>query len=75
MARKEYDPLDFVPDPQIIRERLTRTLSLAERLRILLELSERLNATDGQPLDLDTIRTACVEAGFLSPRRSERAHA
>jgi hypothetical protein len=42
MARRPYDPLDFVPSPEIVRQRLTEALSLAERLRILLELAERL---------------------------------
>jgi hypothetical protein len=37
-----YDPLDFVPSPEIVRQRLTETLTLAERLHILLDLAERL---------------------------------
>ena len=42
MARRPYDPLDFVPSPEIVRQKLAETLTLAERLRILLELAERL---------------------------------
>jgi len=42
MARRPYDPLDFVPSPEIVRKKLADTLTLAERLRILLELAERL---------------------------------
>jgi hypothetical protein len=42
MARRTYDPLDFVPSPEIVRLKLTETLTLADRLRILLELAERL---------------------------------
>ena len=42
MAHKHYDPLDFVPSPEIIRQKLTETQSLADRLSILLELAERL---------------------------------
>ena len=42
MARRSYDPLDFVPSPEIVRQKLKDTLTLAERLRILLDLAERL---------------------------------
>jgi hypothetical protein len=42
MARRPYDPLAFVPSPDVIREKLRETLTLAERLRLLLDLSERL---------------------------------
>lgn len=42
MARRPYDPLDFVPSPEIVRQKLTETLAIAERLRILLALAERL---------------------------------
>lgn len=43
MARRPYDPLDFVPTPEVVRRKLTETLTLAERLRILLDLAERLH--------------------------------
>ena len=42
MARRPYDPLAFIPSPEVIREKLRETLTLAERLRLLLELAERL---------------------------------
>ena len=42
MARRPYDPLAFVPSPDVIREKLLETLTLAERLRLLLDFSERL---------------------------------
>ncbi len=40
--RKPFDPLDFVPDAAVIRKNLEETESLAERLRILLEVAERI---------------------------------
>lgn len=43
MARKPYDPLHFVPTPDVVREKLMETLTLAERLRLLLDLAERLS--------------------------------
>ncbi|MCE9568159.1 MAG: hypothetical protein K8U57_39655 [Planctomycetes bacterium] len=42
MARKAFDPLQFVPSPEAIREQLTETETLAQRLRILLDVAERL---------------------------------
>ncbi len=42
LPRKPYDPLAVIPSPEVIRERLTQTLTLADRLRILLDLAERL---------------------------------
>ena len=44
MARRPYDPLAFVPSPDVIREKLRETLTLAERLRLLLDLAERLRS-------------------------------
>jgi len=43
MTRRPYDPLSFVPSPDVIREKLRETQTLAERLRLLLKLSERLH--------------------------------
>lgn len=43
MARRTYDPLDFVPSPEVVRQKLADALTLAERLRVLLELAERLD--------------------------------
>ena len=42
MARRPYDPLDFVPSPDVVRQKLAETLTIAERLRILLEFAEQL---------------------------------
>ena len=42
MSRKTFDPLACIPTPDAVRQKLKETLSLAERLRILLDLSERL---------------------------------
>ena len=42
MPRRPYDPLRFVPSLEAIRAKLCETEALAERLRILLELAERL---------------------------------
>lgn len=43
MTRRPYDPFAFVPSPDVIREKLRETQTLAERLRLLLKLSERLH--------------------------------
>jgi hypothetical protein len=43
VARKPYDPLAFVPEPQVVREHLAETLTLAERLKMLLDLAERVH--------------------------------
>lgn len=42
MARRSYDPLACIPSPEVVREQLAETLTLAERLRLLLDLAERL---------------------------------
>ena len=42
MPQKPYDPLAVIPSPEALRARLSETLTLAERLRILLDVSERL---------------------------------
>lgn len=44
MPRKEYDPLARIPSPEVLRERLAETLALADKLRILLEVAERLQS-------------------------------
>jgi hypothetical protein len=53
MPRKNYDPLAAIPSPEVVRERLSQTLELAEKFRILLEVAERLrlaaNAADKLP--------------------------
>jgi hypothetical protein len=42
VVRRLYDPLDVIPEPAVIRRHLAETETLAERLRILLDLAERL---------------------------------
>ena len=53
MPHKSYDPLAVIPSPEAVRERLSQTLVLAEKFRILLEVAERLrlaaNAADKLP--------------------------
>ena len=51
MPRKPYDPLSTIPSPEAVRERLAQTLALAEKLRVLLELSERLRLADATAAD------------------------
>jgi hypothetical protein len=46
MSRKPYDPLAVIPSPEAVRERLSQTLVLAEKFRILLEVAERLRLAD-----------------------------
>lgn len=41
--RRSYDPLSFIPSPEPIRKHLNDTLGLVERLRVLLEVSERVH--------------------------------
>ena len=45
MARRRSDPLDCIPSPDPIREKLRETETLAERLRLLLYVAERINST------------------------------
>lgn len=40
--KQPYNPLDLIPSPGAIQKRLAETERLAERLRILLEVAERL---------------------------------
>jgi len=42
VPRKPFDPLAMIPPPDAIRERLVETETLAARLRVLLDLAERL---------------------------------
>jgi hypothetical protein len=44
MSKQALDPLDRIPSPDAIRYRLQETEKLAEQLRILLEVSERIEA-------------------------------
>lgn len=42
MPRTEYDPLAMIPSPDAIRKRLEQTERLADRLRILLDVADRI---------------------------------
>ena len=53
MASKCFDPLAFVPSPDVVREKLQETQTLALRLFMLLDLSERM----GLPLAGTTERS------------------
>ena len=44
MAMHRFNPLDCIPSPEVVRQKLRETEAIAERLRILLEVSERINA-------------------------------
>jgi hypothetical protein len=66
-GKKPYDPLAVVPSPEAIRERLTETLTLAERLRILLDLSERLRRPPMPASDLP-------DPGKATPTAPEARH-
>jgi hypothetical protein len=43
MAHKPYDPLHFVPPPDVVRRKLTEATRLADRLKALLTLSEQVH--------------------------------
>jgi hypothetical protein len=43
MKRKPYDPLSFVPPPNVARELLAEAQARAHRLEILAALSEQLH--------------------------------
>jgi hypothetical protein len=41
--RSPYNPLEFIPSPEVIKQHLDETELLAERLRILLRVSREIN--------------------------------
>ena len=47
MARRSFDPLTLIPPAHVIREKLRETELLATRLRIILDLAERLERPVG----------------------------
>jgi hypothetical protein len=59
-TRQEYDPLSAIPQPGIVREKLRDTERKAERLRILLRVSEEIhqetNADDAKVSGLAAVR-------------------
>lgn len=45
MIQKQVDPLTYIPAPDVIRARLQETEAVADRLCILLDVAERIEAT------------------------------
>lgn len=48
MKTKLYDPLAFVPSPQVVRDKLAQTEELARKLRVLLDFAERIDAPESR---------------------------
>jgi hypothetical protein len=50
MARRNDndDPLRFIPSPEVIRDELRKAETRAERLRVLLEVAERIRQVGDQ---------------------------
>jgi hypothetical protein len=68
LPRKPYDPLAVIPSPDAIRQRLTETLTLAERLRILLEVAESVRP---HPITTaDRLPTPTTEAKGAVPKKT-----
>jgi hypothetical protein len=62
MPRRPYDPLTCIPSPDILRDQLRETLTLAERLRVLLDVAERIHlppAAADALTPLDERKEAC----------------
>ena len=49
MARRDFDPLTFIPPAAVLRRRLLETETLAERFRVLLSVAERIERTGPTP--------------------------
>lgn len=49
VVARRYDPLHFVPSPDAVRVKLAEALSLADRLRLLLDLAERMQLLTNPP--------------------------
>jgi hypothetical protein len=49
MPRKPFDPLTYIPSPEVIQGHLDQTEQLARRLRILLRVAREIQETEGQP--------------------------
>ncbi len=58
MPRKPFDPLAAIPSPGAVRAKLDETLALANRLRLLLDLSEKLDAEGQATLSSEHSRPA-----------------
>jgi hypothetical protein len=66
MART-YDPLTHIPSPEVLRAKLAETERLAERLRTLLDVSERIHA----PVEAAGAgAVVCREAASVLSRKS-----
>jgi hypothetical protein len=69
MPRRPYDPLAIIPSPEVIRELLNEAITRAERLRVLLELAERLQLPLATAADLPTSPTRQgTEADPIGPQ-------
>jgi hypothetical protein len=53
MRGKSFDPLTFIPSAAAVRKQLCETERLAERLRVLLQVAERIEAV-GEPTQADS---------------------
>jgi hypothetical protein len=51
MARRKFDPLTFIPSPDVLRRELAEYEDTARRLRILLEVSEKIHSAAGPAAD------------------------
>jgi hypothetical protein len=49
--QRSFDPLSFIPSPEAIRKHLADAEGLARRLRILLKVAERIEATTTKQAD------------------------
>jgi hypothetical protein len=49
--RQSFDPLTFIPSTGAIRKHLVQTEALAKRLRVLLRVAERIEATASRCAD------------------------
>ncbi|QEL19498.1 hypothetical protein [Limnoglobus roseus] len=66
MPQKPFDPLARIPSPGVIRQKLTETRTLAERLQILLETSERIAAADGSGYTAESVRSTSSQQGGVT---------
>jgi len=60
--RRSFDPLTFIPSPSAIRKHLAEAQELASRLKILLRVSERIEATKPVQQSCNTKREAVNDA-------------
>ena len=60
MARQPNNPLDHIPTPGAVREKLEETQLLAKRLRALLAISRRVHGEEKQ------VRAKCEVASVAA---------